>query len=77
MFTGQFGANNIANFHASNDKIQLDKSEFANLAAVQADTHQSGSNTVITDPNHPADTITLTGVLPSQLHFDASHFLLA
>ena len=43
----------------------------------KAATHQVGSNTVITDPHNSADTITLTGVSLSSLHFDASHFLLA
>jgi len=81
VFAGDFGQNIINNFISKGewnyDVIQLDKSEFANLAAVQAATHQVGSNTVITDPHNSADTITLTGVSVSSLHFDAQHFLLA
>src|SRR5271166_6363175 len=60
------------------DVIQLSKSDFGvNPAGVADDATQAtgSANTVITDPvNH--DTITLTGVSLSSLHFDASHFLL-
>jgi probable HAF family extracellular repeat protein/VCBS repeat-containing protein len=80
VFTHDFGQNIINGFVAKAngnfDIIQLDHSEFANLAAVQAATHQVGSNTVITDPHSPADTITLTGISLSSLHFDVSHFAL-
>src|SRR5208283_4224148 len=47
-----------------------------NPSAIASDAAQVGSNTVITDPLHPTDTITLAGVSLSSLHFDASHFLL-
>jgi uncharacterized repeat protein (TIGR03803 family)/VCBS repeat-containing protein len=79
-FLGQFGPNTITNYNANKDIIELDhsNSQFKDLAAVQAATHQVGTGanayTVITD--HMGDTITLTGVSLSQLHFDASHFLL-
>ncbi len=80
VFTHDFGQNIINGFVAKAngnfDIIQLDHSEFANLAAVQAATHQVGSNTVITDPHSPADTITLTGISLSSLHFDVSLFAL-
>ena len=81
VFMGDFGTNTINNYIAKAgnfDVIQLSKSDFGtNPAALANDaTQASGSaNTVITDPvNH--DTITLTGVSLSSLHFDASHFLL-
>jgi len=66
-----------ARYNASKDIIELDhsNSQFSDLTAVQKATHQVGANTVITD--NAGDTITLTGVSLSQLHFDASHFLLA
>jgi VCBS repeat-containing protein len=75
VFAPNFGTNTITNFNPLFDALQLPKSEFANLAAVQAASHQVGANTVIT--YDAADTITLTGVSLSHLHFDASHFLLA
>ena len=84
VFAGDFGQDTINNYigktNGNYDVIQLDKSDFANLTAVQNAAQQVGSNTVITytDPhNHAASTITLTGVSLSSLHFDASHFLLA
>jgi hypothetical protein len=61
------------------DVIQLSTADFGNNpAAIFNDAKQMGHNTVITDPNpmHSQDTITLTGVSLSSLHFDASHFLL-
>ena len=80
VFAGDFGQNTINNYigkaNGNYNVIQLDKSEFANLTAVKTAT-QVGSNTVITDPHNHADTITLTGVSLSSLHFDASHFVLA
>jgi hypothetical protein len=80
VFAGDFGQNTINNYvgkaNGNYDTIQLDKSDFANLAAVQNAAQQVGSNTVITDPHNSADTITLTGVSLSSLHFDASHFAL-
>ena len=75
MFGGQFGLNTIANYNSAKDVIQLNKTEFANLAAVQADSHQVGANTVIA--YDATDSITLIGVSVSKLHFDATHFVLA
>jgi hypothetical protein len=48
------------------------------LAAVQQATHQfgTGANTSTVITVDGVGTITLTGVSMSQLHFDASHFLL-
>jgi hypothetical protein len=78
VFMGQFGANTITNYNPAKDLIQLDSSEFVGgLAAVKLAAVQTASGTVITDPAHSADTITLTGVNLASLHFDANHFLLA
>ena len=81
VFMGDFGKDTVNNYNGKAngnfDVIQLSKSDFKSLTAVQsAATQTPGSaNTVITDPiNH--DTITLAGVSLSSLHFDASHFLL-
>jgi hypothetical protein len=78
IFMGNFGNDTITNYNSVKDVIQLSAADFGtNPAALANDAAQAlGSpNTVITDPvNH--DTITLTGVSLSSLHFDASHFLL-
>jgi hypothetical protein len=82
VFMGDFGQNTINGYigkaNGNRDVIQLSAADFGtSLAALANDaTQASGShNTVITDPvNH--DTITLTGVSLSSLHFDAGHFLL-
>jgi VCBS repeat-containing protein len=96
IFSGDFGPNTIKGYVAgvpatvkgSNvgnfDIIQLDKSEFSDLATLQASAHQVESgpvnapviSTVITNPHNSNDTITLTGISLNSLHFDASHFLL-
>ena len=75
---GDFGQDTVNHYIANSnfDVIQLDHSEFTDLAAVLLATHQVGSNTVITDPYNSANTITLTGISETSLHFDASHFLL-
>jgi VCBS repeat-containing protein len=75
VFTGHFGSNEITNYNPSKDIIELDKTEFTNLKAVHDATKPAGHNTVISDT--AGDSITLIGINPSQLHFDASHFLLA
>lgn len=76
VFIGQFGHDTITNYNPNKDIIQLDQTQFPTLAAVHAASQQVGANTVtITD--HAGDTVTLLGVSLSQLHFDASHFLLA
>jgi hypothetical protein len=65
VFMGAFGQDTVNHYFANGtfDVIQLSKSDFTSLTAVQsAATQAPGSaNTVITDPiNH--DTITLAGV---------------
>jgi hypothetical protein len=64
-FAPNFGQNTITNFNTAKDQIQLPHSEFADLAAVLADAHQVGANTVIADGN---DVITLDHVALSNLH---------
>jgi Ca2+-binding RTX toxin-like protein len=71
VFTGHFGQNTITNYNPDKDIIALDHTEFANA---QTAATQVGANTVISD--NAGDTITLTGVNLSQLHFDANHFVL-
>jgi Ca2+-binding RTX toxin-like protein len=71
IFSGaNFGNDTITDFRTGNtknhDTIQFDHTVFANFAAVQGHAGQVGSNTVITlDAN---DSVTLTGVLLSNLH---------
>jgi Bacterial cadherin-like domain len=81
-FAGDFGQNTINNYmgttKSSYDVIQLPRSDFGtDVAALLHDAKQVGGNTVITDPHNSADTITLTGIQLTSLHFDAHHFLLA
>lgn len=66
VFNPNFGKDLVTDFKPG-DHIQIDNTLFANFAAVQAHAASDGQgNTVITyDAN---DTITLTGVAPSQLH---------
>jgi VCBS repeat-containing protein len=69
-----FGQNKIENY-TNSDIIELSKAEFANVAAVQAATHDDvNGNAVITLDAH--DSITLLGVSTSHLQFNPGHFLL-
>lgn len=73
MFAPGFGNETINNFNTANDVIDLPQSEFANFAAVQADMHASGANTIIElDAN---DVITLTHVAIANLHAQNFHFV--
>jgi hypothetical protein len=75
VFIGHFGQDTITNYNPHKDIIELDKTQFTDLNAVKTASQPSGTNnTVIAD--HAGDTVTLIGVGPSQMHFDASHFLL-
>jgi VCBS repeat-containing protein len=74
VFLGNFGANTITNYNASKDLIEVDHNEFASLQALQAATHQVGSDTVIDAGQH--GDIVLHNIQLSQLHFNANHFLL-
>jgi len=71
VFAPNFGQNTITNFDTHKDEIQLPHSEFADLAAILADAHQVGANTVIT---HANDVLTLDHVALQNLH--AHNFLL-
>ncbi len=73
MFAPSFGKETINNFNTAQDVIDLPLSEFANFAAVEADMHASGANTVITlDAN---DTITLSHITAANLHAQNFHFV--
>jgi Ca2+-binding RTX toxin-like protein len=79
VFVGNFGQDTITNYNPNKDVIELDHNQFPNgLADVQhasqpgVDPH-GGTDVVITVG---ANSITLDNVSLSQLHFDASHFLL-
>jgi len=74
MFAPSFGKETINNFNAAQDVIDLPQNLFANFAAVAADMHFSGANTVITlDAN---DAITLSHVAIWNLHAQNFHFVL-
>jgi Ca2+-binding RTX toxin-like protein len=73
VFPPNFGDSTITNFNVHNDTIELPKSEFADLAAVLADAHQVGANTVITYDAH--DTITLDHVALNTLHAQNFHLV--
>jgi hypothetical protein len=73
VFANNFGHNSINNFHPALDAIQLQQSQFGSLAAVLADLHQVGADSVLSlDPNH---VITVTNTAVASL--TAAHFHLA
>jgi hypothetical protein len=73
VFANNFGHNTINNFHPALDAIQLQQSQFGSLAAVLADLHQVGADSVLSlDPNH---VITVTNTAVASL--TAAHFHLA
>ncbi|QRE78352.1 type I secretion C-terminal target domain-containing protein (plasmid) [Methylobacterium aquaticum] len=62
---GSFGRDLVADFVTGQDKLALDRAQFANFAAVQVHTQQVGSDTVITlDANNA---VTLQNVQASTL----------
>jgi len=73
VFTSQFGENDIANFNASNGKIQLDASVFHNFSTMQTsgEIQQAVANVTITD--HAGDVVTL--LQTSLSHLSAHNFL--
>ena len=75
VFTGSVGPDTITQFNPLHDNIVLAQATFANFGAVQNDMTQVGANTVITDPQNPANAITLTGVKASSLHASDFHFV--
>jgi hypothetical protein len=73
VFANNFGHNTINNFHPALDAIQLQQSQFGSLAAVLADLHQVGADSVLSlDPNH---VITVSNTAVASL--TAAHFHLA
>jgi probable HAF family extracellular repeat protein/VCBS repeat-containing protein len=79
IFSDGFGANVINNFRAfggNHDVIQLDRSQFSDLATIIANTHQAGANTVIDDPHNSQNSITLTNLSASLLTGNPSNFSL-
>lgn len=80
VFAGDFGQVTVDDFitgGSAHDTLLLDRSHFANLAQVIANTHQVGTSTVITDPLNPADAITLVGVNAAILTPNAKDFAFA
>ena len=73
MFAPNFGNETINNFNTSHDVIDLPASMVANFAALQADMHASGANTVITLDAH--DTITMTNMTIAHLTANNFHFI--
>jgi VCBS repeat-containing protein len=73
MFAPGFGKKTINNFNAAQDVIDLPQSLFPNFAAVQADLHTSGANTLIVAD--ASDVITLSHVSIASLHASNFHFL--
>ena len=73
MFAPGFGKETINNFNTAQNETDPPQSLFANFAAVEADMHASGANTVITlDAN---DAITLSHVSFLTLHAQNFHFV--
>jgi hypothetical protein len=73
VFAPGFGKETISNFNPTQDVIDPPQSMFANFAAIQADMHASGTNTlIVADLN---DVITLSHVSISSLHASNFHFL--
>jgi Ca2+-binding RTX toxin-like protein len=73
LFEPGFGKVTVNDFNAAQDVIELPHSLFANFAAVQADMHASGANTIIElDAN---DMITLSHVAAANLHAQNFHFV--
>jgi serralysin len=76
VFAPNFGQVGLANFAPATDTLQFSKTAFADIAALQAATHDdAGGNAVITDAAH--DTITFQHVTTAQLlaHQSDFHFV--
>jgi hypothetical protein len=65
VFAGNFGHDTITTFHPSLDIVQLQRSQFANLATVGEHLHQVGASSVLTLDAH--DSITFTDTLRASL----------
>jgi VCBS repeat-containing protein len=74
VFNKNFGSATINNFNVNTDTIEIDKSLFATVSALlqNAQSANSGHDTIITDAAH--DKITLTGVTLAQLQAHPNDF---
>lgn len=72
VFNAGFGKQTITDFTPGSDQIWFSHTAFHSFAAVMADAHRSGGNTVISDA--AGDHLTLAGVLPSALSAGDFHF---
>jgi Ca2+-binding RTX toxin-like protein len=73
VFAANFSNQTINNFNPEQDVIALPHAEIANFAAVLADTHLAGLNTVVA--LNANDMITLNHVPPQSLHASDFHLL--
>ncbi len=73
MFSPNLGNETINNFKTAQDVIDLPQSLVASFAALQADMHSSGVNTVITFD--ATDSITLSHVATANPHAQNFHFV--
>ena len=74
VFAPNFGNQTIEHFDPKHDVITLSSNSFADYAAVHADVHSSGANTVISFDAD--DTITLANFSAAHLHAHNFHFIL-
>ncbi|KRQ15337.1 NF038122 family metalloprotease [Bradyrhizobium manausense] len=72
LFRPNFGANVITDFNISNDVLQFDKSLFASVTDILDHTTNTAAGAVINDGH--GDTITLTGLMLSQLQTHQNDF---
>ena len=73
VFAAHFGNQTINNFNPEQDVIALPHAEIASFAAILADTHLEGQNTVIA--LNANDMITLNHVSPHSLHASDFHLV--
>ena len=73
IFPANLGNERVNNFETAHDVIELPAAEAANFAAIQADMHAAGADTVITLDAH--DSITLSNVAAQHLTAQNFHFM--
>ena len=74
IFPTDLGNETINNFKTATDVIELPTAEVANFAALQADMHNSGVNTIIAFDAH--DSITLSNIAAQHLTAQNFHFMI-
>ena len=79
VFSGDFGQNTINNFIinvGNHDTLELSHAQFGDLATMikVGDIQQVGTDTLITNPLNPADTIRLIGISALALESHPSNF---